>query len=184
MQVFPKELIEGCKKADSKSQRSLFDFYYAYMFNICLRYVKDEMHAEDLLSQGFTKVFKHIASFTEVQDSGLRAWIKKIMINECLMWLRKNNNFSLVPLSDAEELGYDDVNLAQIDLQYILQSMAELPIGYRTVLNLHVIEGYTHQEIGQMLQIKEATSRSQLNKAKHNLKQKLLQYQSINYGKG
>ncbi len=184
MQVFPKELIEGCKKADGKSQRSLFDFYYDYMFNICLRYVKDEMHAEDMLSQGFTKVFKNIGAFQYEQDQGLRAWIKRIMINECLMWLRKKNSFALVPLTDAEELAYEDLNLSQMDSDYILQSIAELPVGYRTVLNLSIVEGYSHQEIGKLLNIKEATSRSQLNKARHTLKQRLLQYQSTNYGKG
>jgi len=184
MQVFPVELVEGCKKSNSKAQRSLFDFYYAYMFNVCQRYVRDEMHAEDMLSQGFTKVFKSIYKFNYEAEIGLRAWIKKIMINECLMWLRKKNNFNLVPLTDADDVAYDDFNLDQTDVQYILESISALPIGYKTVLNLNVIEGYSHAEISAMLNIKEATSRSQLNKAKQALKQKLLQYKQPYYGKG
>jgi len=184
MQVFPIDLLEGCKRANSHAQRSLFDFYYDHMFNVCLRYVKDEMQAEDLLSQGFTKVFKHINKFKQEQDHGLRAWIKRIMINECLMWLRKKNNFYLVPLSEAEDLMAEEINIELFDSSFVLSSIAELPIGYRTVLNLSVIEGYSHQEIGAMLNIKEATSRSQLNKAKQTLKQKLLHYKLNNYGKG
>jgi RNA polymerase sigma factor (sigma-70 family) len=184
MQVFPIDIIEGCKRSNGKSQRSLFDFYYSYMFNVCMRYVKDDMHAEDMLSQGFTKVFKNIILFNYEAEIGLRAWIKKIMINECLMWLRKKNNFNLVPLTTIDEPSYTDFNLHGMDVQYILQAIAELPIGYKTVLNLNVIEGYNHAEIGEMLNIKEATSRSQLNKAKHLLKQRLLQYNRLNYGKG
>ena len=75
MQVFPIDLIEKCKKADRKAQRSLFEFYYDHMYNICLRYVKEEMQAEDMLSQGFTNVFKNISSFKQDQNYGLRAWI-------------------------------------------------------------------------------------------------------------
>lgn len=156
MQVFPVDIIEGCKKANPKAQRSLFDFYYSHMFNVCQRYVKDEMQAEDLLSQGFTKVFKNINKFNYTAEIGLRAWIKKIMVNECLMWLRKKNNFNLVPLTDADEVSYDDISLELIDAQYILSSIATLPIGYQTVLNLNVIEGYSHAEISTMLNIKEA----------------------------
>ena len=183
MQVFPIDLIEKCKKADRKAQRSLFEFYYDHMYNICLRYVKEETQAEDMLSQGFTKVFKNISSFKQDKDYGLRAWIKKIMVNECLMWLRKNNNFNLVPLTEAEDIISEKVSLVDLDSSFILRSIAELPDGYRTVLNLNVIEGYSHQEIGKMLNIKEATSRSQLNKAKQILKQKLAHYKLSNYGK-
>lgn len=181
--MFHLELVEGCKKGNSKAQRSLFDFYYTQMFNVCQRYVQDEMHAEDLLSQGFTKVFKHIQKFDYTAEPGLRAWVKKIMINECLMWLRKRNNFNLVPITDADDVAYNDINLDIMDVQYILSCIASLPIGYQTVLNLYVIEGYSHAEISTMLNIKEATSRSQLSKAKEALKHKLSPYGKVSYGK-
>ncbi len=183
MQIVITEILEGCKKGNNKAQRSLFDFYYALMLNVCLRYVKEQMEAEDLLSQGFTKVFKNIAQFQYQHEHGLRGWIKKIMINECLMLLRKRNNFYLVPLTEADEISVEDVELENMDANYIFQSIAELPVGYRTVLNLYVIEGYTHAEIGVLLNIKEATSRSQLNKAKEALKHKLLPYKSVYHGK-
>ena len=141
------------------------------------------MEAEDLLSQGFTKIFAHISKFEYEHEHGLRAWMKKIMINECLMFLRKRHNFYLVPLNEAEEISVEDVQLEKMDSHYILQSISELPVGYRTVLNLYVIEGYSHLEIGKLLNIKEATSRSQLNKAKEALKQKLLPYKSMSHGK-
>ena len=184
MQIVLTEVLEGCKKGKNNAQRSLFDFYYNAMLNVCTRYVKEQMEAEDLLSQGFTKVFKNIDRFQYEHEYGLQAWIKKIMINECLMFLRKRNNFYLVPLTEADEIVIEDIHLEHIDANYIYQNIAELPVGYRTVLNLYVIEGYSHAEIGVLLNIKEATSRSQLNKAKEALKHKLLPYKSINYGKG
>ncbi|TCC90358.1 sigma-70 family RNA polymerase sigma factor [Pedobacter frigiditerrae] len=184
MQLFPIDLIEGCKKGICSAQRSLFDFYYDYMFNVCLRYLKDEMLTEDILSQGFTKVFNGIGKFKLEKENGLRAWIKTIMINECLIFLRKKNNFFLVPLSEAENIPSPTIDFEELDSSYVLQSISELPIGYRTVLNLNVIEGYSHQEISVMLNIKEATSRSQLAKAKEVLKKKLLEYKLNYYGKG
>ncbi len=183
MQIEITAVLEGCKKGNNKAQRNLFDFYYNPMLNVCIRYVKEQMDAEDLLSQGFAKVFKHIIQFNYEHENGLHGWIKKIMINECLMFLRKKANFYLVPLSEADEVVIDDVKLDHIDANYIFQSIAELPVGYRTVLNLYIIEGYSHLEISNLLNIKEATSRSQLSKAKEALKHKLLPYKSIHYGK-
>lgn len=183
MQIVLAEIVEGCKKGKNNAQRSLFDFYYTAMLTICIRYVKEQMEAEDLLSQGFTKVFKNISTFKYEHEYGLQAWIKKIMINECLMFLRKKNNFYLVPLTEADEIPIEDIELEHIDANYIYQRIAELPVGYRTVLNLYVIEGYSHAEIGLLLNIKEATSRSQLNKAKEALKHKLLPYKSVYHGK-
>jgi RNA polymerase sigma factor (sigma-70 family) len=184
MQISIVEILEGCKKGNSKAQRTLFDFYYNPMLNVCIRYVKEQMEAEDLLSQAFTKVFNNISKFQYEHEYSLQGWIKKIMINECLMFLRKKNNFFLVPLTEADEITIEDVQLENIDVHYIFQSIAELPVGYRTVLNLYVVEGYNHAEISLLLNIKEATSRSQLNKAKEALKHKLLPYKSIKYGKG
>jgi RNA polymerase sigma factor (sigma-70 family) len=183
MKVLPVHIVAQCKKGKASAQRELFDHYYRQMYNICFRYVKDEMETEDVLSAGFTKVFKHIGKFTYAHENGLKAWIKKIMVNECLMVLRKKNNFFLVPLSAADEIAAVDIELHEIDTGYMLNAIGELPTGYRTVLNLYVVEGYSHAEIGAMLNIKEATSRSQLNKAKQALKEKIIHYKSVNYGK-
>lgn len=177
------ELIKRCKKGEQRAQRILFDRYYGQMYRVCLRYMREEMLAEDRLSEGFIKVFKHISGFEYEHENALQAWIKKIMINECLMFLRKKNNFHLVPLTEAEAITVQDIHLEHIDAHYIYQCLAELPAGYRTVLNLYLIEGYSHAEIGRLLNIREATSRSQLNKAKEALKQKLLPYNTVHYGK-
>lgn len=185
MQIFPADLISLCKRGNNKAQRALFDFFYDYMFNICVRYVSEEMLAEDLISQGFTKVFKHIKGFNAEHQNSLRSWIKKIMINECLMWLRMNSNLHLVPIEEAESLAVEETYIAGIESNYILTCIEQLPVGYRTVFNLNVVEGYNHAEIAIMLNIKEATSRSQLSKAKQLLKSKLLEYYNANnYGKG
>jgi len=177
------DILKACRRNDVKAQRWLFDHYYRQMLNVCIRYVKDEADAEDMLSQGFTKVFKNLDRFTYEHEYGLRVWIKTIMIHECLMFLRKRNNFLLVPISEAGEVGSSDLRLDEMDAAYIFQQIATLPVGYRTVFNLYVVEGYSHAEIATLLQIKEATSRSQLNKARELLKTKLSTYKISQYGK-
>jgi RNA polymerase sigma-70 factor (ECF subfamily) len=143
------------------------------MFNVCLRYMKNEEDAEDMLSQGFTRVFTNIKSFEYKEEQGLRAWIKRIVINECLMELRKHTNFLLVSEDEALDIGELDNNLERLDAEYIYQAILSLPPGYRTVLNLNIIEGFSHSEISAMLNINEGTSRSQLNKARKLLREKL-----------
>lgn len=153
------------------------------MFNVCFRYMKNEEDAEDMLSQGFTRVFNNLRSFEYREEHGLRAWIKRIMINECLMELRKNTNFLLVSEEEALDIGEYDNNLERLDAEYIYQAILSLPPGYRTVLNLNIIEGFSHSEISAMLGINEGTSRSQLNKARTLLKEKL-SIETNRYGKG
>ncbi|RZK43907.1 MAG: sigma-70 family RNA polymerase sigma factor [Pedobacter sp.] len=182
MIVSLKDIVKECAKGNSKAQRNLFELYYRPMFNVCIRYVKDQVEAEDLVSQGFIKVFNALNRFHYEHENGLSGWVRRIMVNECLMFLRKRSNFHLVPLDEALDVGEVDFNLEQIDSHYILKSIAELPVGYRTVLNLFIIEGYSHAEIAAFLAIKEATSRSQLAKAKVLLKNKLLSYKLMGYG--
>jgi len=129
--------------------------------------------AEDMLSQGFMRVFNAISDFEYRDLRSLTAWIKRIMVNECLMGLRKSVNFALVSLSDHEEISYQDHGLERMEVQDILSSLNALPVGYKTVLSLFAIEGYSHKEIADALQISEGTSRSQLNKARKLLKEKL-----------
>jgi len=131
--------------------------------------------AEDMVSQGFTKVFQGMPQFEYRDINSLRAWIKKIMVNECLMRLRKTHNFSLVSVGEHEDLLYNDPNMFKMEAADIINTLNELPAGYRTVLNLYAIEGYNHSEIAEMLCISEGTSRSQLNKARKLMKEKLNQ---------
>ena len=151
------------------------------MFNVCSRYLKQDEDAEDVLSRAFTKIFHSIVRFEYRENKSLKAWIKRIMINECLMELRKKNSLTLVSEDEAEEVSFNDPGLEQIDAVYIIDAIKTLPAGYRAVINLFAIEGYSHAEIAEMLGINEGTSRSQLNKARRLLKQKLLT-ETENYG--
>ena len=167
------QLIEDCKKGKPQALRKLFESYSGYMFRVCLRYMKNTEDAEDMLSQGFSKVFQNLTKFEYRDEISLKAWIKKAMIFECLMHLRKQHNFIMMSENEIEEAVYTDEIIEGFEANYIFTEIANLPVGYRTVLNLYCIEGYKHQEIAQILNIKENTSRSQLNKAKKLLKERL-----------
>ena len=168
------QLIDDCKKGKSKSLKKLYEAYADAMFKISLRYLKNTEDAEDVLSVSFTKVFSKLSSFEYRDEKSFRAWLKKIMINECLMHLRKQHNFLLVTDEEAESIVFQDDFISNLDSEYLYQEIAALPIGYRTVFNLYCVEGFKHLEIAEMLGIKEATSRSQLNKAKNILKERLI----------
>ncbi len=143
------------------------------MYNVCLRYMRYNEDAEDTLSIGFAKVFDRIRNFHYQENNSLKAWIRKIMINECLMKLRRQESLSLVSEDEFPETVIADQKLEQMDAQYILNAIRELPAGYRTVLNMFAIEGFSHAEIADILGVSEGTSRSQLNKARKLIRQKL-----------
>ncbi|MXV14270.1 RNA polymerase sigma factor [Hufsiella ginkgonis] len=177
------EIIEDCKKGRHQAQRKLFDFFSGPLYSLCLRYMNDEAEAEDMVSQAFTRIFRAIGAFEYHNMAGLRAWIKRIAVNECLMRLRRVTNFSLISLEDDEAVPYHDDALGRIEAEYIFTMLRELPPGYRTILNLYAIEGYTHPEIAEILGIHEGTSRSQLNKARKLMKEKLLRHDKSQHGK-
>jgi RNA polymerase sigma-70 factor (ECF subfamily) len=148
-----------------------------------MRYMNNTEEAEDVMSQGFTKVFSSIQNLEYRDINSLRAWIKRIMINESLMQLRKSVNFLLVSIDEAEDITYQDQNMHKLETGYIINALSELPLGYKTILNLYAIEGYTHSEIASMLNINEGTSRSQLSKARNMMKDKL-NAKTDQYGNG
>lgn len=129
----------------------------------------------------FTKVFAHIGSFQDRGDGSLEGWIRKVVVNESLMWLRRRHNFNLTESIDSNTDYIDLGGFSELPAEEICRFMAELPNGYRTVFNLFVIEGYNHAEIAGMLEISENTSRSQLYKAKALLK-KILTREGFQYG--
>ncbi|MEQ9424450.1 MAG: sigma-70 family RNA polymerase sigma factor [Cyclobacteriaceae bacterium] len=166
-------LTQLCQQNDGKAQRMLYDRYADMMFRVCYRYIKKEEDTEDVLAIGFVKVFQNINRF-EYRDKGsLNGWIKRIMINEALMFLRKKN-----PLNNA--IGTDDIQIQdtfQCDNELLAQDIyrlvKKLPKGYRTVFNMYVIDGYTHKEIADHLGVSENTSKSQLSKARSHLRKML-----------
>ena len=158
--------IEGCKKQDRKSQKFLFDAYSEAMLMLCLRYVRDLNDAEELMLNGFFNFYKHIGRFSYIGDGSISAYLKKVMVNECLMFLRKKGGLLLVNEGVAEDLAAKSDAIAGIAASEILKLLTSLPDGYRTVFNLYAVEGYNHQEIAKMLDISEGTSKSQLSKAR------------------
>jgi RNA polymerase sigma factor (sigma-70 family) len=151
------------------------------MYRICLRYIKSQADAEDVLISAFTKVFRSMKSFSSQGEGSLEGWVRKIVINESLMWLRRRHNFNLTECLDETLPEPDLGQFCALDAEDIYKMISDLPMGYRTVFNLNVIEGFSHQEIATMLAITESTSRTQLFKAKAILK-KILTREGYQYG--
>lgn len=169
------ELIREAKQGSAASQKCLFDLLSDKMMLVCRRYLKNREDAEEALLDGFYKFFKNLSSFHYHGEAGLYAWAKKIMINECLMLLRKKNVFTIVTESAAEDIPLEEGVLNNLSAREIFELIIQMPVGYRTVFNLYVIEGMEHKEIAALLGIAEGTSKSQLSKAKSLLQKKLLQ---------
>ncbi len=165
------ELIEGCRKKDRAAQRVLYDRYCRKMMVLCLRYSKTTAEAEDILQEGFVKVFNAIANFR--QEAKLETWITRIMVNTALNVQRKK--LYLYPMVDVEEmeLPENEVSISGIHFKQLLEMIQSLPQGCQIVFNLFAIEGYSHKEIAEQLGISEGTSKSQFARAKSLLQQKL-----------
>jgi RNA polymerase sigma factor (sigma-70 family) len=168
------ELIEGCRKNERTAQKALYEQMAGKMFAICCRYVKDRMEAEDVLVTSFTKVFDRINQFKA--EGSFEGWVRRIVVNEALTYLRKNKSMYLetdLEAADREpDLGTLDRQLEADDL---LKMVAELPAGYKIVFNLYAIDGYSHKEIAGQLGISENTSKSQLSRARTFLQNRLLE---------
>lgn len=169
------QLAEGCREGNSFAQRLLYDRYVDTLYMLCLRYIPVAADAEEVLSDAFMKCFRNIGQFTYAGEGSIRAWISRIAVNECLMFLRKKKQL-IIPIEEqqtpAEQADTDHV-LGNIQAREILRHIQQLPPGYRTVLNLYVFEDKGHKEIATLLGISENTSKSQLFKARALLKQKI-----------
>ena len=165
-------VLQNCIAGSRSSQKLLYDYFAPRMFAICLRYAKDYHNAEDILQDGFVKVFNHIDRFRG--EGSFEGWMKRIFINTAIEHYRKAQNHS--GHSDIDTVQAEPIAskagglLARQDLMKLVQS---LPVGYRTIFNLYAIEGYTHREIGEMLSISEGTSKSQLARARTTLQRML-----------
>jgi RNA polymerase sigma factor (sigma-70 family) len=169
-----KELIEGCKKHDRHAQRFLYEHFSGKMYALCCRYVKDKMEAEDVLVTSFTKIFERIDQFKG--DGSFEGWIRRIIVNESLSYLRKNKSMYLETDIEAAEREPDYASLEnQLEADDLLKMISELPAGYRIVFNMYAIDGYSHKEIADQLGISENTSKSQLSRARVALQKVLLE---------
>lgn len=181
--VSEKELVEGCLRRDRKAQKQLYDLYAPGMMGVCLRYMRDPMLAEDVLIQAFTRVFEKIGQY---QGAGsLAGWIKTIVIREALGHIRKNQHLRFeTDLDNADACGVISPQNHSLESEDLLRMVQDLPPGYRTVFNLFAIDGFSHKEIAEQLNISENTSKSQLSRARVFLQEKLTLYEYVKTQKG
>lgn len=164
------ELIAACQAGKRVAQKRIYELFAPKMVNVCRRYTKDVEHAQDLMHDGFIKVFLNIRKFRA--ESSLETWITRIMINNCISAIKKEVRRGIkvkiedVKLRDSESFDFELESKQPITAKQVFETMEELPIGYRTVLSLYLLDGFTHREIGEQLGISEGTSKSQLAKAK------------------
>jgi RNA polymerase sigma factor (sigma-70 family) len=165
-----KELIAACLRRDRMSEKLLYERYVTVMARLCQRYLRNDAEVQDVLIEGFVKVFNKLQSFEYRGEQSLEIWIRKILINECLMRLRKSSPLTSI---DEENLAFVQPAPNDPEAKEIIKLIHHLPPGYRTILNLYVIDGYSHKEIAHFLGITESASRSQLTHARNKLKELL-----------
>ena len=165
------ELILGLNRGDAKAHKALYEKYAGLMLGICLRYLKNQMDAEEVMLTGFVKVFQHIGQFEN--KGSFEGWMKRIMVNEALGFLRKKEPLHLAIEKDVLHIATEATAEQDLAIEDLLRLLHELPAGYRAVFNLYAIEGYSHKEIGDLLHISEGTSKSQLSKARAMLQRRL-----------
>jgi len=172
------QLLKECKKQRITAQRYLYDQFAVSMFLLCRRYLKSDEIAEEVMMNGFLKFFRSLDDFKYLNDQATIGWLRKIMVNECLMELRSTNSFLQVAPEEFEDLAFDDGVIEKLSAEEIFHLITQLPPGYRTVFNLFELENRSHKEIAELLGISEGTSRSQLSKAKQMLQQLLIKKNS------
>lgn len=167
--VTEKQLIERCAKYDREAQQLLYEKYAPKMLGICFRYVADRDTAYDIMHDAFITVFTKIGSFRH--EGSFEGWMRRVFVTASLGYLRKRNNFkdSVQAETAAELTDGDPSALEKLEAKELNEHISSLPVGYRTVINLYAIEGYSHKEIAEMLNINEGTSRSQYLRGKAQL---------------
>ncbi|NOX85955.1 MAG: RNA polymerase sigma factor [Chlorobi bacterium] len=172
--IFDNAFIEKLKSRDKKAQEAFYQQLAPKMYGICLRFAGNTEEANDILQEGFIRVFNHLKDFRE--EGSLEGWVRRTIINTAINFYKKR-------IKQGKKTELENVREKTDSKQYIIEKMAadelielirELPDGYRAVFNLNIIEGYTHKEIGEMLEISENTSKSQLSRARKALQKKLI----------
>lgn len=176
-------ILKGCLKNEASAQRELYNRYSARMLAVCYRFAHNREDAEDMLQEGFIKVFSQIHTFEN--RGSFEGWIRRIIVHTCINILKKNKKFNeSVDIIHANGVQVREETVPSIiQAKQIVECIRMLPIGYRTVLNLYAIEGYSHREIAQMLDIEESTSRSQYTRAKAMLEDVLLRKKILSKSK-
>ena len=173
-----KDIIQACQKGDTNAQRKLVEKYAPMLLTICRRYVNQSNDAKDVLQETFIKIFKHINTY-DSEKGKLQPWLRKIAVNTSLKHYQKQKLF----YSRNDELKYDQgiepEVYSKLSEDELIKIIRTLPDGYREVFNLYVIEGFSHREIGKLLNIEEASSRSNLSRARQYLRIKITELKSL-----
>lgn len=172
-------ILKGCLQNDPAAQRELYNRYSPKMLSVCYRFAHNREDAEDMLQEGFIKIFSQMHTFGN--RGAFEGWIRRIIVHTCINILKKNKKFNeSVDIIHATGAMVREESVPSIvQAKQIVECIRMLPIGYRTVLNLYAIEGYSHREIGVMLDIEESTSRSQYTRAKAMLEEILVRKKII-----
>jgi RNA polymerase sigma factor (sigma-70 family) len=159
------DLIKGCIDGDRRMQESLYNRFSPRMYAVCLRYAGNAEEAEDILQEGFIKIFKKLDTFRS--EGSFEGWIRRIFVNTAIEHFRRKRYLQTVSEKEENTIEGKDISvLDKMAAKDIMALIKELSPGYRTVFNMYVVEGYTHKEIADMLNISEGTSKSQLSRAK------------------
>lgn len=181
MRLTDEQLVKKCLENDTLAHKQLFDFYSKRMMGVCLRYSKDIEEAQEVLQIGFIKVFEKISLYNG--KGSLEGWIRKVIINTALDYIRKNKKFlENVEMDKVDYQLENDVvsGYEALKLQDLLQIIQAMPTGFRTVFNLFAIEGYSHKEIADRLNISVSTSKSQYSRARAYLQKIIIEEKLIN----
>ena len=181
--LFSKTQLALCQANDSKSQRELHDLFKPKVFGLCRRYTQSREEAEDVFQETFIRIFQNIYQVRDAEH--LEQWIKRIAVNTAVNYYHKNKRHQHVMEDNGFHYSNDDyaLILSHFSDEQLIGLINSLPDGYRMVFNLYEVEGYSHAEIAGILHISEATSRSQLNRAKQTLKNKLKTFGVLRYEK-
>ena len=168
-------LVEACREENPHAQRALFKQFFSYSKSICLRYSSSQEEAEEVINDGFLKVFKNLHKYDSQQP--FKAWLRTIMVNTSIDYYRRRDKYTYeLDAERTEDHPFDENVLDKIAADEILVLVQKLPTSYRTVFMLHVVEGYNHREIADLLTINEGTSRSNFLKARHKLQDMIRTY--------
>ena len=172
-------IIQGCLHKNPLSQRELYNHFSPKMLSLCYRFSGSRDDAEDMLQEGFIRLFSQLHTY--VGKGAFEGWVRRIIVHTCINFLKKHKRFNdSIDIEYAGDISEREESLASImQGRQIMDCIRQLPVGYRTVLNLYAIEGYSHKEIGEMLEIGESTSRSQCTRAKSMLEKLLIKREVI-----
>lgn len=174
-----RELVRLIQQGDASAMKTVYCRYIEYLTAVCSRYVIYDDDTRDVLQDSFIKIFTSIDKFEYRGEGSLKAWIVRIVINESLKFLKKNERFDVIQYEWDLPDAIDEPETDDIPASIIQNMIRQLPTGYRTVFNLYVFEEKSHKEIASILNIKESTSASQLHRAKDMLAKKIQEYKSI-----